>query len=664
MKLIHSAAAALLLSTSVAVPASWPPPVSASPAAATLLSGTIKDDVGRVVEGVEVLILAPAGRGTGALTRAISDAAGRFVVGDLAPGVYRVAAIKTGYIAAIGQVNTLLRSSVDLVLRPIPKAGQPGADKVLDDMSWTLRVPPRSVLRDLKPGEILASRGTGGVRAFAERVEDSVRGEVDHMFALGSWRPEASGHSSNLEGNDTRMRVAGALGERGAIQVQGHHGSLDSSSPQPTSTVSRGASDVDLDLTYDTSVDENLAMRAFYSAGDLEVADRIGPPGTASRQSQRSWGYDAKWRKQVDASSHVALQVGYHDASLDLGSRVATGWDSTQGDASNRAIGAEGSYENVVGDGHLVHLGVRAQLLSFAVPSARLGHPNEGFALDGGAGWSLLVDSGDQWTITGPFAVTYGLAVRQGFDGPGTTTLAPRVGSSWTISGFQARAEVSYLAATHGDIAPSTSPASVSSPYGYDVELKTRVAPTLTLRGTASYLPSQVSVWGHSGGAYDPTAPYVTDGFTSDRFVALDLEHAASSATVSVRVARGRAEGTLAPAFDDVPVVVLADRALDYDSARVGVKSPRVGSAVSVEYRALRESDGTGLEIGDLLRTVEMELSQDLVRFAGGRVSCRLLLNARSALGGAGVASDNDASVDRRFVVEHKRIGAGVSLAF
>src|SRR6185295_10299583 len=147
------------------------------------------------------------------------------------PGVYQVAAIKSGYAAALGRVNTVLRSSVDLVLRPIPKDGQPGTERVLDDLSWTLRVPPKSILRTVGAGELLASRATGGVRAFAAHLEQSVRGEVDHMVAVGSWRPAASGPSSSLEGNETRMRFASILGERGAIQVHGRRGSLDSASP-------------------------------------------------------------------------------------------------------------------------------------------------------------------------------------------------------------------------------------------------------------------------------------------------------------------------------------------------------------------------------------------------------------------------------------------------
>jgi hypothetical protein len=661
---IRSTAAALLFAA--VAPAAFASAPAGAPTIATTLSGVVRDDVGAVLEGVEVLILAPEGGGGGALLRAMSDAGGRFVVGSIAPGVYRIAAIKSGYIAALGRVNTVLRSSVDLVLRPVPKGGQPGADKVLDDLSWTLRVPPRSILRELDARAVLRSADTGGARAFAARVQDALRGEVDHVVALGSWRPGPSGPSSNLEGNETHMRLAGVLGERGAIQVRGRRGSLDSSSPPAVGAVSRGASDLDVDMSYDTSADESVAMRAFYSAGDLAVGNRPGVPGTGSRQSQRSWGYDATWRKQVDASSHVALQVGFHDANLDPGQVGAAGWDVAPADGFNRAIGAEGSYENFVGDGHLVRLGVRAQRLSLSLPGARSGRANEAFALNGSPGWSVLIDTADQWSVTGPVAVTYGLALRQGFDGPAMTTLAPRVGGSVTAGRLEARAEMSYFATT-GD-SPGSADAALSarrSPYGYEVELKARLDSTVTLRGTASYVPSRADVWGGRGVAQDLETLYVTDGFASDRFVAVDLERVASSATVFFRVARGHAEGALAPALDDVPVVLLADRALDYDAARVGVKAPRAGAMVSLEYRAIREHAAmAGVPETDPLRTVALDFAQELVRFAGGRASCRFLLTARGALGSGSMASGADTVDARRFVAENRRIGAGVSLAF
>ena len=630
-------------------------PVRAAASVPTVLSGYVQDDAGRALEGAEVLVLA-AESGAGApVVRAVSDGLGRFVCGAITPGVYRVAAIKSGYVAALSRVNTHLRASVNLVLHPVPGQADPRSQKVLDDLSWTLRVPPRSILRDLEAPEMAASAEDSGLRTLAAALQDSVRGQVDHMVALGSWRPASEGPSSSLEGNETRMRLAGTLGERGSIRVQGRRGSLDSGS-QPSAKVSRAASDLDLDLTYDTGDDESLGMRAFYSSGNLEVADAPGGLGGGTREGQRSWGYDARWNKQVDASSRVALQVGFHDASLDWDDQIQAGWDATLRDASNRAIGAEGSYESFAADAHVVRVGLRAQRLVLSAPSARLGRPSGDFALDGAAGWSLLMDSQDQWSISGPLALEYGVAIRYGAEDVTSTTLTPRVGGSWTSSHLTAHAELSYAAAA------GTEPAA----FGYEVALESPIRDGLSVRGTAGFVPSRASVWRSGGVAGEITSLYVSDGFASDRFVALALEHVSAPAAVSISVTRGEAEGLLAPTLgEDVPVVMLAERLLDYDAVRLGIKAPRAGSSVTLEYRSIRERPaGVTPMTVEALRTAEVGFAQELVRLAGGRASCRFLLNARGALDQGAEAVGGEASDTQGFSAMHKRISAGVSLAF
>jgi hypothetical protein len=649
-----SAAALLLLSFASGAALAAPAPL-AEPAGASL-TGFVHDDVGAALSGAEILVLASEPNTAAAVIHTLSSATGQFFVASIVPGVYRVAAIKPGYVAALGSVNTRLRSTVDLVLRPVPKDGQPGSEKVMDDMSWALRVPPRSILRDVKPTAVSQSNDTGGSRV-ASRMQDSVRGEVDHMVAMGSWRGGGAGSSSDLSGNETRMRLAGSLGERGAIQVHGRRGTLDSASDASTSPVTRGAADVDLDVSYDATVDDNVALRAFYSSGDFQVGDRLGTLRPGARQSQRSWGYDASWRKQVDASSHVALQLGFQDASLDAGQSVEGGWEGIPKEAENRAIGAQGSYENLAGEGHLVRVGVRAQRLSLQAPSARVGRDYGMMALDGATGWSLLLDTEDQWSVSVPFVVSYGLAVRQGFAGPDATSIAPRIGGTWTVGRTETNAEVSYVASL-GPGGPAYG--SGRSPYGYDLGWKARVDPVTTFRASASYVPSQADVWGDAALFRDADVMFVTDGYAADRFVALELERSAAPATVSLRFARGRAEGVMAPAWDDdFPVALLAERSVDYRAARVGVKAPRAGSAVALEYRALHDRTST-----DELASFELDFSQDLVRFARGRASCRLLVMARRASGPESVAPDGELVDLRRMVAEHKRVAAGVALAF
>src|SRR5262245_52017280 len=111
MVMHRSAAAALFLVFGLALP-----PARAASATATL-SGDVKDELGRALADAEVLVLSPDPNAAAAST--ISNASGRFLVDHLVPGVYRVAALKSGYVAAIGVVNTYLRSSVELVLHPV-----------------------------------------------------------------------------------------------------------------------------------------------------------------------------------------------------------------------------------------------------------------------------------------------------------------------------------------------------------------------------------------------------------------------------------------------------------------------------------------------------------------------------------------------------------------
>ncbi len=108
--------------------------------------GVTLDASGSALSGVEIRVL-PLTRGAGALPvmRALSDAEGRFALGALAPGAYRLVAVKGGYAVLVGQIDTVVQKTVELVLRPAAGAA-PGANPA--DGSWTLRLPNRDVLED------------------------------------------------------------------------------------------------------------------------------------------------------------------------------------------------------------------------------------------------------------------------------------------------------------------------------------------------------------------------------------------------------------------------------------------------------------------------------------------------------------------------------------
>jgi carboxypeptidase family protein len=648
-RLAFSLVGAIALATATAA-------ASVAPALTSSLSGMTKDELGHALSGVEVVVLANTPDG-GARGRVVSDAQGRFLIAALAPGVYRIAAIKPGYLASIGRVNTLVRGSIDVILRPIPSPGEAGAEKVAPDLSWVLRLPPRSILQELGAVSALDEHESGGVRALAARMQDRLTGQVDHVVALGSWRAGGASGDSSLEGAETRMRLGGNIGERGVITVSGARGSLDADAQTSSPSVSRDAANVGVDVSYDTSDDANLAMSAYYARGDLEVGGSADAP-KGGRQGQRSWGYDARWQKQVDASSQVAVDVGYHDASLAVDGLTFLDWDQAE-DATNRAMAAQGTYEASAADHHVMRFGVRAHRLDQSSPDVRFARAiGPGFA-DGTSGWSVLLDGEDRWSPGGPVAVAYGLAVRQGIDGPWGTTVTPRVAATWSGRRLTARGELSYLSEFGTE-------AAAVSPLGYDVRIEAPLGRTVRGIASASYVPLLADRW--SGAPGMDAGVFLTDGRASDQVVSLGFERTAPSATISFQIARGRAEGALAPAIDDgLPFVILAERVMEYDAARLGTRLARSGSSIAVEYRALQEGAllPGGVPAATQFRTVAVEFSQDLVRLGGGRATCRLLLAARTAFdvedASAGGVTPGEA---RRFAALQQRVNAGISLAF
>ena len=116
-----------------------------------VLSGVTVDVLGRALAGVQVLV-SPLVPGDPAVPvrRVSSDDRGRFRIEGLEPGRYRLVAAKSGYGLVVGRVDTLVRSTVDLVLRPSGAPAEPGTRP--RDASWVLRLPDRDVLEDLGSG--------------------------------------------------------------------------------------------------------------------------------------------------------------------------------------------------------------------------------------------------------------------------------------------------------------------------------------------------------------------------------------------------------------------------------------------------------------------------------------------------------------------------------
>lgn len=690
------------LATAVLLPA-FATPFLSTPARAvplldqaSALSGVARDAVGRVLSGVEILVLAD-GRAGAVVTSVVTDDHGRFRIPDLPPGLYRLAAIKPGYLAQVSRVNTFLKTSFDLVLRPVPRPGEPGSENVAPDLSWMLRVPKRSLLHDTDPEDIL--REAAVVASSLHRRIDvpaalaavagpgGIDGEVRHLVALSS-RAGEGGSNGPVVGGETSMRLSSPIGPRGSIRLAGRKESLEAEGRMGLglSPGRRDDASVSVGFNYDTGPDESIEMSAYWSERDLRYAsgvpDVAEEGGGLSREGHRSWGYDATWTKQLDAASRVAVQFGYVDASLEVPAdslAAVDGAASLRTNVSNRSVGAEGVYEGLAGDAHQVRVGVQARMLDLALPWVRSGNETTFLGLPGAAGLSLRIDAQDAWGLTPGFTAVYGLGVQQALEGREATLVVPRAGGVWNLDRVQVGVGVAYHSVVRWGGTPVADPVLLQAedafeparPWGYSASVEVPALGSLRVRGEYRFEPVREADGLREQDRVSVYRPMFASGSrASDRRASLSVEHGTARAKAFAEVVSGRAEGLLSQASaSDLPVLWLAERALEYRSGKVGARFAPTGTDVSLEYRRFEEGAVEGVPASPVEPIVsgyyELLFGQQVARFRSVGASCRVVVAARVSRAAKGAADDSaEAERMRTIAALNRRLSAGVLVTF
>lgn len=592
------------------------------------LSGVVRDGAGNLLEGVQVLVLGDGSESL-PLAKGLSDAAGRYKIAGLGPGAYRIAAVKPGYQTFLGRVDTLVNATLDVLLRS-------GADAIrdpdrADSADWVLRLPTRSILRDIteSPPAVTGAEADGPAEA-AVRDMPSIR--LDQWFVMGEGRAEPAA-LTDTRGSQTSAMVGGLLGEHGTMRFEGSLRRLDETSRSLAGVKpSMRQTSMLLDMSYATGRDGSLDVRAFYDRSDLDPL--LGTAGSDPGSLHRAWGYDAAWSLQIDPESRLSVSLDYDDLSLRSPGAVPQ-WKIPDNDAlaelANRRMGAAGTYESMLVDGHQVRLDVRAQ---FVDPPAR----GTGAALapsvraDGvlDEGWTVRLDAEDSWSWGRPVSVVSGLGYRQSLAGEGFSVLTPRIGAAWTAEWVSLDVLLSYAETWFDRWATSSRPYGqervAAGGLGYRARIELPITASLTLSGQSAYDPVELD-----GVAYPVAEPqpgqsplYLTDGNASSRSASLAIAHDTVATRTSLRLTEGTAEGLLAPVPQlDLPVQLLARGSLSFRDGSLAVRVNPWGTEVVVEYRRV-EQPAAFTE-----SSVELRVVQDLLEALQG--SWRLLLAARTA---------------------------------
>lgn len=622
---------------------------------APVFTGIARDTAGRVLADVEVLFL-PDPPGSAPAARVRTDGEGRFSVTGLREGAYRLAALKDGYLAHWTRVHTAVRSTFEVILRPLPQPGEPGAATVLESRSWVLRVPPRSVLRDAGQ-EVLAADASPNEGGRSRGIPDALQAELMHRVAVAGFGE--SGGGLPLQGAETRMQVASLVGEKANIRFEGLRETYASGDGAGSDWIGarqqRGA--LAMDVTVESGSHSSVDVTAFYQHANVE-----SPSTTelSSRNAQRSWGYDATWAMQLDAASRLAVQLDYVDQT------IAIDLPSAGVGNSNRSIGAETGYEVMAGDAHFVRVGLRAQRVDLALPLVRAGDQGTAYlGISGAAGWSAAIDLEDAWSIAGPTTVIYGVGVRQTLDETSATLVAPRAGAAWTGNRLQVRGVVSYHTrpggnAPHGPHGVPEGPG-LEDPLGFEFRVDAPFGSGWTVSADYFDLPTREAEMGLREGTGSDEY-FLTNGNVSDRRARVTLDRPGRFGSFSVRFTEGRAEGLVADRMAWAsPFHFLSERELRYRAAAAAIALQRSGTGLALEYVQIAERPAGAADAPFVVRDyLDAEFRQDLVRLAFLDARCRLVVSARLAPRARGVNDRNEQAL----VALQERVSAGVAVTF
>lgn len=598
-------------------------PAFAAPAADLSVSGVVLDGVGSLLGNVEVLLVDSRGA---ASPQAVvhSDAAGRFRFDGLRPTIYRIAALKDGYLTFIGKVDPQVESWIQVVLHPMAQLDPELARVVPEDASWAMRRARRYVLHDDGPQIPGGATDDGHARVVPE---DALVMQVDQLFPVASAAGAGDPEHREIRGSETRVRMASAVGERASIGVEGYRELLDSSRHDGAAlaAASRDAAAVSLAFSYDMTSEGQLDVSAFYNQSGLELTtqpvDPVPQPGAAAsaRRAHRQWGYDARWSTDLDEIGTVAVGLDYHDTALSVPDRspVPELAGGLPDELYTRAVGASGVWTAVPIDDHALQVDLRAQVLDATDPTATAIGPGDPSL----SGLSLGLNAQDTWSVAGPFAVIYGIGYRQALGAREASLVVPRVGGLWRMNRLSVRAVVSYHGVTGwnelGSAVATAPPLRPEDALGYEAEVELPIARGLRLAGAALYSPIQVDLAGYSGGGFhrDPRPLYLTDGNAAAYERRLALIRESHDVRFYLEWNEGTVEGTLATITPyDVPRAFLAPGDLDYRTGRLGIRVFPSGTDLLFQYQNLLQvaTNDVVAAVSDQ-RAFEVRLSQDLL---------------------------------------------------
>jgi hypothetical protein len=593
---------------------------SVTPAAGMPCSGVVRDTSGQFLEQVEIFLFEEQAGGPPVAVR-ITDREGGFDLGGILPGPYRLAAVKTGYRLYIGQVNTLFERSVRVILQPIPGEGEAGSEIIPGNASWSLRLPRRSLLRETGAVELLPRSGAVGAGTDPSVAGGLLlAGEFAQSFEARVF-PGDDEKLVDAYGLNTSLRTTGAITERARFSLEGRRRSMDRTGSSDFGSSERA--EVSAGLQLDAGVDDRIDVQAFFGSRESAVADS-GP-------AVLLWGYNARWDRQLDGTSRMAVRMDYRDRS------AADGTSALSDPVVGQRVVLGGEYETKAARDHRVTADITANL------------SRGPFSMPGLDGWDVRIRSGDAWSVTAPFTLIYGLEYRHREGYQASAILRPRIGAAWTGNAFALRVVTDY----HQSWTPG-------GPLGYRAELEIPLPEGFLLTGEVARDPMAASLQEAGSGLDGLLVRSYGDLAYEGRSATLVRDGAASR--VALTWSDGDLTGLLGTAPDlEAPLLLWAEGTVRFENLELALWFPATGTELTLGMVETTSTPGEEEPVQVRQSNLySIQLHQDLYRPERGaawRLAVALIAEDRTATPG-----ESEAELER--ISRYSMLNAGVSVVF
>jgi hypothetical protein len=627
------------------------------------LSGRVTGRDGIGLGGVTVVLIALGssmipGKGSGfgvesegGLARVARTKVDGAFTAVIPPGRYHVAAFKSGFGAALVEVNTRVRTLVEVRLEEASRAifGDlpEGESPAGAGLGWILRGDSGDILRQAGGGAGIATIAGSDLEDRSRRASSWLRavlqpidGELVQRFSGADLLGNEAAGQGDLSGHTTDLSLRGLIGEQGAWRFEGLVGRLATGSGDAPGAARQGrsADRMQVGFDYRLGAQDNLKGDLRYGTARY-VVDPNGETTAATDQDQTHLGVSSRWEKILGETALLHVEGAYVQTMVRIPRSGGTTFADLSGDPGtpsqlvDRSSLASAGLAFGSGD-HQLDFGIRAKSYSYPLrdrgvllysldDSPTLTEPGE-------SGSALSLYGTDDWRIGHRSIVRYGLRYHSSVSAGGSY-FVPRVGV--TLEPPEAGGTVLQSMVLYRFDDPGLSSLYTSAEerrtgerrdvgrLGYALGVERRQENRLRFAATYSYRPFEEGTEGEESGVLGPGAwgdalIFLTDGAAGRHEMALEVGQRFGGIQGSLSESVGRVDGRLTPALEEAPVQVLSLGEVRYSLTRLRARYEPTDTEIRIDYRRVEAETSPGdpaaaLEAMDYQR-LDLALAQDL----------------------------------------------------